>query len=79
METYEATFEIDSRTDAVAVERLAETLYNAVREESRSLRSGSGDSTEMLAAFEAIREATGKRTPGRLTVIYEQEDGQFAD
>ena len=77
MEEYEATFEVDSKTDAHAVERLLERLYDSVREESRTLREGTGDSAEMLAQFEAIRDAARDRRPGKLTVVYERRDGEF--
>lgn len=77
METHEATFEIESKTDAYAVDRLMEQLYNSLREESRSLRAGSEDATSMLAAFEAIRNAARTARPGRLTVIFEQREEEF--
>lgn len=77
MEEYEATFEVDSKTDAHAVERLLDRLYDSVREESRTLREGTGDSAEMLAQFEAIRDAARDRRPGKLTVVYEQREEGF--
>jgi hypothetical protein len=77
MEKHEATFEIESKTDAYAVDRLMEQLYNSLREESRSLRAGSEDATSMLASFEAIRNAARSGRPGRLTVIYEQHEKEF--
>ena len=77
MEEYEATFEVDSKTDAHAVERLLDRLYDSVREESRTLREGTGDSAEMLAQFEAIRDAARDRRPGQLTVVYERREEGF--
>jgi hypothetical protein len=77
MEEYEAVFEIDSKTDAHAVERLIERMYDSLREESRTLREGTSDSTEMLGQFETIRNATRRPTPGKLTVIYESRDEEF--
>ena len=68
---------MDSKTDALAVERLMNRLYDALREESRTLQDGTRDSTEMLSQFEAIREAARRRRPGRLTVVYEQRDEEF--
>lgn len=77
MAEYEAVFEIDSKTDAHAVERLMERLYDSLREESRTRREGSSDSTEMLEQFETIRNATRRPTPGKLRVIYESRDEEF--
>ena len=75
MQQHEATFEVESKADALAVERLMNRLYDALREESRTLQEGTADSTEMLSQFEAIREASRRRRPGRLTVLYEYRDG----
>lgn len=77
MEEYEATFEIETESEAYAVERLMERLYNAVREESRTIREASGDSSAMLSEFEALRDASARRAPGSLTVRYEQRDESF--
>ena len=77
MDKYEAVFEIDSKTDAHAVERLMERLYDSLREESRTLHKGSSDSTEMLEQFETIRNATRRPTPGRLILRYESHDEEF--
>lgn len=77
MDSYEATFVIDSKTDAYAVERVMERLYNALREESRSVRDGSNDSSAVLEEFAAIRDATHERSSGTLTVRYEQSDDGF--
>jgi hypothetical protein len=77
MDRYEATFEIDSRPDADAARRILAGVYDAVREESRSVGDGSGDATDALAAFEALREAAREPAAGRLTVTYERDDGGF--
>ncbi|WP_416840778.1 hypothetical protein [Haloferax sp. DFSO52] len=77
MDEYTAVFEVDSKTDAHAVERLMERMYDSLREESRTLRKGSSDSTEMLEQFETILNATRRPTPGKLTVIYESRDEQL--
>lgn len=79
MDKYEAGFSIETETDAHAVERLLNRLYDSLREESRTLREGTGDSTEMLAEFKAIRDAASRRAPGELTVIYEQRDEEFEE
>lgn len=77
MEEYEATFEIESKAEAYAVERLTERLYDSVREESRTVREGTNDSTGMLEQFRAVRDAARRRAPGTLTVVYEQHDEPF--
>lgn len=77
MPKFEATFEVESKSDALAVERLMNRLYDAIREETRTLREGTQDSTEMLSQFEAVRDATRRTRPGRLTISYEQDDEGF--
>jgi hypothetical protein len=77
MDEHVAVFEIDSKKDAHAVERLMERMYDSLREESRTVRDGSSNSTEMLEQFETIRDATRRPAPGKLTVIYEPQDGEF--
>ncbi|MFD1589196.1 hypothetical protein ACFR9U_19640 [Halorientalis brevis] len=77
MDEYTAVFDIDSKTDAYAVKRLMNRLYDSLREESRTRREGSNDSTEMLAQFETIRDAARRPTSGRLTLIYESQDEEF--
>ena len=57
MERYAATFEIESKTDAHAVDRLLNRLYDAVREESRTLRAETSDSAETMAEFAAMSDA----------------------
>lgn len=77
MDEYTAVFEIDSKTDAYAVERLMDRLYDSLREESRTLADGSSDSTAVLEQFERIRDAARRPTPGKFTVIYESRDETF--
>lgn len=79
MREHEAVFEIDSKSDAYAVERLVNRLYDTVREETRTRRPASSDPTEVLAQFEAIRDAAQHTTPGTLTVRYESRDETFED
>jgi hypothetical protein len=79
MDEYEATFEVDSKSDAYAIERLMNQVYDSLREESRTVREGSSDSTKMIAEFEAIRDAARQPKPGRLTVILEQRDEEFEE
>ncbi|WP_255152876.1 hypothetical protein [Halorarius halobius] len=77
MPHYEASFEIDSKTDAYAAQRLLEQVYDTIREESRSVREGTEDADELLREFQTLRDAGKHRTPGRLTITYEQYDGNF--
>lgn len=79
MDEYEATFEIDSKTDAYAVERLMNQVYDSLREETRTVREGSSDSAETIEQFRAIRDAARRPTPGRLTVVFEQKDEEFGE
>lgn len=79
MEEQKAVFEVESKSDAYAVERLLNQLYDSLREESRTVRNGTGDSTEMLEQFEAIRDAARRQKPGKLTVVYEQRDEPFEE
>ena len=79
MVEYEAKFEIDSKTDAYAVEKVLTRLYNALREETRTVREGTTDSAEMLEQFNIIRDAATDTKPGTLTVKYEPEEGPFEE
>ena len=79
MTEYEAGFEIESKADAYAVERVLTRLYDTLREETRTVREGTTDSTEMLAQFATIRDAAQDPSPGTLTVIYERDDGPFEE
>jgi uncharacterized membrane protein len=71
MDERTAEFEIESKTDARAIERLLDRLYDSLREESRTLREGSSDSTTMLEQFEAVRDATRDHSTGTLRITYE--------
>lgn len=77
MEEYEATFEIESKSAAHAMERSLARLYDSLREESRTVREGTGDSSEMLEQFAAIRDAARDPAPGTLTVTYERTGESF--
>lgn len=77
MVEYEASFELESKSDARAVDRMLNRLYDTLREESRTMRTETGDSTEMLEQFESIRDAAGRHRPGKLKVVLEQQDRSF--
>ena len=79
MEEYEATFEITSKSDAHAIERLMNQLYDSLREESRMVRKGTKDSTQVLQQFKAIRDATRNSKPGQFTVVYEPREEGFEE
>lgn len=74
MSQYQASFEIDSKTDSYAARRILERVYDTVREESRSVREGSDDAEELLDAFRTLRDATKQPKPGKLTITFEQYD-----
>ncbi len=77
MERYEAVFEIESKSDSYAARRILERVYDTIREESRSVREGSVDSSELLGQFETLSEVVKEQTPGRLTITYEVFDEEF--
>lgn len=79
MVRYEASFEIDSKTDSYAARRILERVYDTIREESRSVREGTDDASELLQEFETLRDAVKDPMPGRLTITYEQYDDEFED
>ncbi|WP_049986238.1 hypothetical protein [Halobellus rufus] len=79
MSHYRASFEMNSKTDSYAARRILEQAYDTIREESRSVREGTDDADELLAAFRTLRDAAKRPTPGRLTITYEQYDGEFED
>lgn len=79
MGRYKASFEVDSKTDSYAVRRILEQAYNTIREESRSVREGSDDANELLQEFKTLRDVAKQPSPGRLTITYEQYDGDFDD
>lgn len=76
MSRYEASFEVNSETDSYAARRILEQAYDTVREESQSVRAGSDDSSELLRAFETLRDVAEQSTAGRLTITYERFDGE---
>lgn len=77
MDEYTAVFEIDSKSDAYAVERLMNRMYDSLREESRTLAAETSDSTDMLTQFKTIRDVARTPTPGKLTLIYETRNDGF--
>ena len=79
MSHYEASFEIDSKTDSYAARRMLEQVYDIIREESRSVREGTDDADELLGEFQTLQDAAKRSTPGRLTITYEQFDGEYED
>ena len=79
MDEFRASFEIESKSDAYAVERDLNRMYDSLREEARTLRKGTEDSTEMLEEFEAVRNAARSRSPGTLTVVYESREDAFEE
>ena len=79
MSHYEASFEIDSKTDSYAARRMLEQVYDTIREESRSVREGTDDADELLEEFRTLRDAAKRPKPGRLTITYEQHDSGFED
>lgn len=79
MSRYEASFEVDSKNDSYAVRRILEQVYDAVREESRTVRAGTGDADELLAEFETLRDAATEPSPGELRIVYERYDDEFDD
>ncbi|WP_440008343.1 hypothetical protein [Halomicrococcus sp. SG-WS-1] len=74
---HEATFEINSKSDAEAVRRLVERAYDILREETREVSGDEAGQSEVLDELEAIREATRRSTPGTLTIQYDQSDEAF--
>ncbi len=78
MSRREATFEIESKSDANAVRLLTERMYDTLREELREV-GGDDGADEALAQFEAIREAASRPSPGTLAVVYEPADEPFDD
>jgi hypothetical protein len=80
MTRYQASFEIDSKTDSYAARRILERVYDTVQEESKSVRAGSEDADELLDAFRTLRDATEPPSPGTLTIVFERDDdAEFED
>lgn len=74
MRRYEATFEVDSKTDSYAVQRILERVYDTVREESQKVRQGSDDASQLLDEFQTLRDAAARPATGKLTITYEPDD-----
>lgn len=79
MSHYEASFEIDSKSDSYAARRILEQVSDTIREESQNIREGSDDADELLREFQTLRDAVKRPTPGRLTITYERYDNEFED
>jgi len=79
MSQYEASFEIDSKTDSYAARRMLEQVYDTVREESRNVSERTDNAEELLEELRTLRDAAKQPTPGRLTITYERFDGEFED
>lgn len=79
MPRFEGTFEIDSKTDSHAARKILEQAYDTVREESRSVRAGTADATELLRQFETLKQEAKQSAPGRLTIVYERDADEFDD
>lgn len=77
MTRHEATFEIESRTDAHAVRMLTEQVLDTLREERRGLDQDRDTLDETVRDLRAIREAARDLSPGTLTITYEQRDEPF--
>jgi len=77
MSRHEASFEITSRADSRAARRMLEQAYDTIREESKSIREGTEDSTELLQSFKALRDAARQPAAGTLTITYERDDDGF--
>ncbi|PSP80061.1 hypothetical protein BRC81_02365 [Halobacteriales archaeon QS_1_68_20] len=67
MAKYEAAFEITSKSDSYAARRIRERVYDTIREESRTVREGSDDASELLRSFETLRDEVKDPSTGRLT------------
>lgn len=77
MDSYEATFEIDSKTDAYAARTMLERAYNTIREESQTAQEGSEEARELLEQLQELRDASKDHRPGTLTITYERAEGEF--
>ncbi len=60
----EASFEIDSKTDSYAAQRLLEQVYDTIREESRSVREGTDDADKLLQEFQTLRDQRSVKRQG---------------
>ncbi|MFC7046011.1 hypothetical protein ACFQH6_11825 [Halobacteriaceae archaeon GCM10025711] len=77
MTRYEATFDIDSKTDAHSVRLLVEQIYNVFREELRETGQDDAALNDTLQTLEEMREESRRSSPGSLTIIFEQHDESF--
>ncbi|ELZ80312.1 hypothetical protein KU306_03775 [Haloferax larsenii] len=77
MSNHEAAFEIESPADATATRRILAHAYDTIREESRTVREGTEDATELLDSFQELRDAVQSQSPGRLTITYHSFDEEF--
>ncbi|MFC7130637.1 hypothetical protein [Haloferax chudinovii] len=77
MPHYEASFEIESVRDSNATRRILAYAYDTIREESRTVREGSEDATELLNSFKTLRDAAESPSPGTLVITYRQSDKEF--
>lgn len=75
MSKYEASFEIDSKSDSYAARRILEQAYDTVREESQSANAGTADARALLQEFRTLRDAAERPAAGTLTITYERDDG----
>lgn len=79
MARYEASFEIDEKSDYYAARRILEQVYDTIREESRSARGGTDEPVEILQEFGSLRDAAQHPSPGKLTITYEEYGDEFDD
>lgn len=77
MSRYEVSFEIETKTDSYATRRVLEQVYDTLREETKRVRDGSADASELLQEFKTLRDAAKHPTPGKLTITYEQHEDDF--
>ncbi|GAA0226851.1 hypothetical protein GCM10009000_047360 [Halobacterium noricense] len=56
-----------------------ERVYDSLREESAIVEDRTRIPNEMLETFDRLRTATNRETPGRLTIVYEEEDKPFEE
>ena len=54
-----------------------EQVYDAIREELRSVREGSNDVSELLQEVKTLQDAARQPSMGKLTITYEEYDDDF--
>lgn len=79
MSRHEATFQIESKSDAYAVRLLTEQLYDTMREELLNAPGDDAGQNETLQQFAAIRDATRSLSPGSFSVRFERDDERVED